>query len=442
MSFSKRSDNAPVCYTKPLDSLKNWNDHFFWVDAFACPALFPWHTAKNLTRDPAPVAADFYAQDYATLPFSVPEVPRSIHVLNPIKVKIVEWEQNEDELLLLQTTVGRMIPLFPVVPDRAESELEASVDRLFDEGGSGNQTEQGGSVGSGRGADIQLVSEATDTVAEDVAPLQPRRQRKRKTVVVDAGEASHPPKKLREDHGTPSGPSVAGKSRSAIQRLLAGAVLNPDVGVAAMPTLPFITSYVSATPEHEGGDHTDSVTGLNLRTIGASQRFVISSDSSHHSGTNVAEAEVDSLIRSSVPVMTTVTTVTSTVDPAAVAKEKPVEPSLFGVASSSAGGTDPTPGGFSDRTGSDFLVGGIHTVIDPDTDLQKTYFFAFVRGMEHDQLFIEFNVRAARQMSLSAEAQLLLKKAEAADAIRLRAEASKFEAVEKSLQDEMKALQE
>ncbi|GKF95344.1 hypothetical protein Tco_0288079 [Tanacetum coccineum] len=40
---------------------------FLWVDDFACPALFPWHTAKNVTRDPAPVAADFNAQDYATL---------------------------------------------------------------------------------------------------------------------------------------------------------------------------------------------------------------------------------------------------------------------------------------------------------------------------------------------------------------------------------------
>ncbi|GKE37650.1 hypothetical protein Tco_1461055, partial [Tanacetum coccineum] len=66
-SFSKRSDNAPVCYTKPLDSLKNWNNHFFWVDDFACPVFFPWHTAKNITRDPAPAVADFNAQDYATL---------------------------------------------------------------------------------------------------------------------------------------------------------------------------------------------------------------------------------------------------------------------------------------------------------------------------------------------------------------------------------------
>ncbi|GKG15427.1 hypothetical protein Tco_0357750, partial [Tanacetum coccineum] len=171
---------------------------------------------------------------------------------------------------------------------------------------------------------------------------------------------------------------------------------------AAIPTLPFVTAFVSSTPEREGGDNTDSLAGLNLRATGAPPRFVISSDSSYHSGTNVAEAEVDSLVRSSVPIMTTATTITSTVDPAVVVKEKPVKPSLFCADSSSAGGTDPNTGVFSDSTGSDFLVGAIRTVIDPDTDLQKVdefappKFFTSVRGMEHDQLFTEFNVGAAR----------------------------------------------
>ncbi|GJV12823.1 hypothetical protein Tco_1354364 [Tanacetum coccineum] len=73
------SDNAATCYTKPLDSLKNWNDHFFWVDDFDCPASFSWHIAKNVTWDPAPVVADFNAQDYTTL--VAHPVPRSIPVL-------------------------------------------------------------------------------------------------------------------------------------------------------------------------------------------------------------------------------------------------------------------------------------------------------------------------------------------------------------------------
>ncbi|GKD97378.1 hypothetical protein Tco_1381275 [Tanacetum coccineum] len=50
-------------------------------------------------------------------------------------------------------------------------------------------------------------------------------------------------------------------------------------------------------------------------------------------------------------------------------------------------------------------------------------FFASIHGMEHDQLFTEFNVGAARQMSLSAEN-------------------SNFEAVEKSLRDETNTLKE
>ncbi|GKA52792.1 hypothetical protein Tco_0746107 [Tanacetum coccineum] len=106
-------------------------------------------------------------------------------------------------------------------------------------------------------------------------------------------------------------------------------------------------------------------------------------------------------------------------------------------------------------------------------------FFALIRKMDHDQLFTEFNVGAARQMSLSAEvrmhaeynirerrrlnyimeeknsllkardaeietlkAQLLVKEAESAEAIRLRTEVSKFEVVEKSLRDEVNVLKE
>ncbi|GKE65462.1 hypothetical protein Tco_1519623, partial [Tanacetum coccineum] len=280
---------------------------FLWVDDFARPALFPWHTAKNVTRDPAPVVADFNAQDYATLvarPSPFRKFLEEFMCLDPTKVKVVKRERIKDEPLLLETTVGLTVPLLPVAPDRAESELEASVDKLFDVGGSGNQMEQGDFAGGGQAANIQPISGAVDDAVEDVAPVQPKHQRKRKTMVVDAGESSHPPKRLREDHRTPSGASVGGKSMSAVQWLLAEVVLNVKVRGGAIPTLPFVTSFVSATPKREGGDHTDSAAEPNLRT-----------------------AEVDSLVRSSLPVVTVVTTITSTVDLALIAKEKPVKPS-------------------------------------------------------------------------------------------------------------------
>ncbi|GKG30785.1 hypothetical protein Tco_0423273, partial [Tanacetum coccineum] len=117
---------------------------------------------------------------------------------------------------------------------------------------------------------------------------------------------------------------------SVVQWLLAGAIQNAEVRGEVVPTLPFVTSSVSATPKHEGEDHTNSVAGTNLQTVGLPQRFVISSDSSHHSDTNVVAAEVDSIVRSSIPMMKVATTVTSTVDPATIVKEKFVESSLFG----------------------------------------------------------------------------------------------------------------
>nr|GEX86979.1 transposase (putative), gypsy type [Tanacetum cinerariifolium] len=296
------------------------------------------------------------------------------------------------EPLLLETTIGRIVLLLPVVPDRAESELDASVERLFDEGGSGNQTKQGDSTGGGKDADIQPVIEAADTVVEGMAPVQPKCQGKTKSMIVDAGGASHPPKKLREDHGAPSGASPC---------LL----------------LPFLTTSISFAPERESGDHTDSAVGPNLCAIGAPPRFVISSDSSHHSGTNVAEAEVDSLVRSFVSIMTTVTTITSTVDPASSAKKNLLNPFRFVLTLLRL--VELIPPWVSSR----ILLAVIffhvcHEMVD---EFAYPKFFAYVRGMKHDQLFTKFNVRAARQMSLSAKVrmQLLLREAEATKAIRL-----------------------
>nr|GEV28490.1 transposase (putative), gypsy type [Tanacetum cinerariifolium] len=394
-------------------------DHY-WVgpiDSFACPILFPWHTAKNVTRDPAPVSTNFSAHDYATLvvhPSSFRKFPEEflclvglslhytldektyprflhkngedmdlfafIHAPDPTKVKIVEREQVGDESLLLQTTVSRIVPLLLVAPNRANNELETSIDRMFDEGGSGSQV--------------------------------PRHQRKRKTAVAEAGGSSHAPKKLKEDYRTTSGPPMAGKSRSAIQRLLVGAVLNVEVRGDPIHTFPIVTSSVSAMPGHE--------------------------DSSHHSGANVAEAEVDYLVKSSVPVMTVVTTTTPTAD-VVIVKEK--------------------------------IVGSVRTVIDPDTDLQKVdvpqWSMTNGFGLDEDRISLsgevrmraEYNIRENRRLKSVADekdellkdrdkeiknlkAHMVLKEAEAAEAIRLRAKASNFMTVEKSLWDKVNVVNE
>nr|GEV46621.1 hypothetical protein [Tanacetum cinerariifolium] len=258
-------------------------------------------------------------------------------------------------------------------------------------------------------------------------------------------------------HEMPTGKIAAKVSHFEILWCVHG--VEPTVGLFhcfyIVATLPFVTSYVSATLEHEGGVPADSVTRPNLRPIGASERFVISSDSSHHSSTNASGAEGDSIIRSTVvsPVMTeaVITTHVASI-PSAPASEPstkvitPVHVSMFhdsdstGTVRPDAASSSHVPGEFIDH------------LAPPDL-------FAQIRDMNYEELFTEFSVGTARQACLSAKvrmrteyclserrrlesefekkagllkakddeveglkARLLLKEAEAAEAIRLRAE--------------------
>nr|GEY64600.1 hypothetical protein [Tanacetum cinerariifolium] len=251
-------------------------------------------------------------------------------------LRIGERQRGEDEPKILETTIGHVVLLLSVAPTRSSGKLEASVDKLFDKEGSGEQR---------------------------------RHQKKRKTIVAGAGEPSHPPKKLREDHGTLSGASIGGKSRSALQRLLVEAMLNAEVRGGPIPTLPFVTSSVFATLERED-------------------------------------------------------------------EEKIIEPSLLSVGSALAGGTNPSMGCFAYIFCNDFLVADDGRVNREMVDeFVPPKFFAFVCGMEHNQLFTEFNMGAARQMSISAE------NAEGADSIFLCAKALKFKVVKRSLLGEVYELE-
>nr|GEV30513.1 transposase (putative), gypsy type [Tanacetum cinerariifolium] len=452
-SCTKPSNEMIFCTIKDKPLVERLERPFFWIDAFACPALFPWHTGKSVSRNVISKSSEFSPEHYATLvaypaPFhKYPEpflclvgmsrnytldentYPRFllnddeemdllsfIRTADLTKVRIGERQRDEDEPKLLETTVGRVVLLLPAV--------------------------RGDSASGGHGVGIQLVDVVAKTVVEDVAPAQLKRQKKRKTKVVDAGEPSHPAKKLRGDYRALGGPTTGGKSQSSIQRLFVGAVQNAEVRGGVMPTLPFVSSSVSTTPEH----------------------------SSDHLGVNITEAEVDSVVRTSMPIITSATT-TLTADPAAIAKEKLVGSSIFGVDSPSTGESHPIHGGFDDCTGSDFLISGIRTVIDLDSNLQKVYvsqwnvtngwclddggvcreivdefappkFFAEGRRLNS---FVEEKdalLKAKDEEIRRLKAQLVLKEAEAAEAIGLRVETSNFEVVEKSLHSEVAALKE
>nr|GEU36062.1 hypothetical protein [Tanacetum cinerariifolium] len=66
MSFSKRpGKNTPQCYTKPLDSLKNWNNCFFWVDECVFPTAVDWRT--NASKDGMPMNGTYFVEDVRAL---------------------------------------------------------------------------------------------------------------------------------------------------------------------------------------------------------------------------------------------------------------------------------------------------------------------------------------------------------------------------------------
>ncbi|GJS66609.1 hypothetical protein Tco_0681173 [Tanacetum coccineum] len=359
-----------------------------------------------------------------------------IQVANPTKVKVGEREHDEGVAKLLYSIVGHVVSLLPVTRARADSELEASVDRLFDEGGSADQGDS--AVAGGQETEIKLVTGVR--------------------IVADENGG----------HGTFSGAATGGKSPSVLKELLASSMLNVEVGVAAVATLPLVTCSVSATPELESGVPTDSITGLNLRTIRASERFIISSDSSHHSSTNASRAEGDSIIRSAiVPLVMIEAVVTShavNAPSVPVSKSGTKIPSLVHASM------------FHDSDSTKTMKADTAEFVD---HLAPPTLFSQIYEMDYHHLFTEFNVGTARQACLNAEvrmrtkyclserkrlesecekqadllkvrdeevenlkARLLLKETKAAEAARLRVQVDVAEATEKMHVDEIDALKQ
>ncbi|GKF24309.1 hypothetical protein Tco_0076631, partial [Tanacetum coccineum] len=125
----------------------------------------------------------------------------------------------------------------------------AGNDDVNEEGGDAaeaDQTEQGDHVVQIGGVDIMA-----DDEAEAIVTDQPKKVRKKRKA---AGGSGLPPKKLMEDYGASgdAGASTAGKSLVALQGLFDSSTLAVEVGVTAAATVPFVTSFVTPTLEHEG----------------------------------------------------------------------------------------------------------------------------------------------------------------------------------------------
>ncbi|GKB43456.1 hypothetical protein Tco_0888398 [Tanacetum coccineum] len=284
MSFSKHAENAPICYTTPLDSLNNWNDHFFWVDASAFPLAVPWHSDKTLKKDPHPTPAKFDADVCNYLadnpaPFRKFLKPFLCFVGISRYYDLDEdcyptfWANvdedlfafiNHAEVSLLQLTRGRVVP-FAGVNDQENVNVQGVGDADVNEGDGDavkvNQTEQGVHVVDVGGMDVVADDEVQAIVTD-----KPKRIRKKRKAA-----------------------DCAGGSVAVLQSLLESSTLPVEVGVTAAATVPFVPSSMIH----------DSIFGTGLRTQHPAKRFVISLDSSHDLNADVTDDEVTSVIRDS-----------------------------------------------------------------------------------------------------------------------------------------------
>ncbi|GJZ69725.1 hypothetical protein Tco_0633275 [Tanacetum coccineum] len=425
MSFIKRSDAAPVCHSKPLDSVKNWNDHFFWVDSMAFP-LSVSLKSKILSKDPHLNFLDMMrrrASFYGLIPLRsrnfqnhscvglvlavtirwmrtliqhfgmVKRVEMDLFVFilhyDPTKVRVGERNLADMEVKLLKMIEGRTVALDP--PATAASRGSGdSIDKLFDE-------------------------------EHDVG---------HKHSVENDDDALE--EKLRGDHQSLP-PNTSGKSLATLRGMI------PEGSdLPSGTTEPLIVASQAPIPNV---GPVDSVFGLNLRTHHPHVRYVVSSKSSYHSD-SYSYSEATSFARSLVADALVVTVVVTTIVDADVAAGSKVKD---------------TPKDFEDirdyasagRVESDSMLDDPYTCRDLTDHLAPPAMSAQLRAMDYDQLYSEFNVGVARQVCLGAaevrmraEHTLEKKESEAAEAISLRSQLSIVEAADATKSTELRDLME
>ncbi|GJY15397.1 hypothetical protein Tco_0385819 [Tanacetum coccineum] len=341
---------------------------------------------------------------------------------DPTKVRIEERKPAETDVKLLKLTEGSLVTLDPPV-SAASGDSRDSIDKLFDD----------------RNDDV-----LEETIAKDVSKVaakKTKKKRKRK-VAEDARGSTFPPRRIREDHHAAAS-HTGGKSLVAICNLVLEGSSVPS-GVTEPPTI----VSVPPTPDDRP---IDFVSRLNLRTYPPSLRYVVSLDDSHHSGSC---SEVKSLARSPVAdTLVTTVAITTTIIADAFAVLPPwvrvVSKNLeiFGD-SASAGGANADAAGTSKlnepANSSDFFYAS------QDLD-SETLHRIYLRAMDYDKIYIEFNVGAARQVFLGTKRDteiahlkslLSLKEAEAAEAIRLRGQLSMVEATDAAKSTKLRDLKE
>ncbi|GJY34754.1 hypothetical protein Tco_0419223 [Tanacetum coccineum] len=191
-SFAKRSLSAPSCLSKPPDSIKNWADHFFWVDSRVFPISVPLYTGGVLEKDPAPHLTARQEQ--------------AVQILFFIKAPFRRYPECFLALVGLSPYYPFGENTYPAFegPDRTGGHGLLDYSRTADPWEGANVEVQNG--GSGAGAEVSAPS--VKESEKDVAQRQPEKAKRKKLL---KRSDPLPAKRLRTDHPSLAS-GIGGKS--------------------------------------------------------------------------------------------------------------------------------------------------------------------------------------------------------------------------------------
>nr|GEU68137.1 hypothetical protein [Tanacetum cinerariifolium] len=292
MSFSKRSwKNTPQCYTKPLDSLKNWNNCFFWVDEHVFPIVVDWRT--NAPKDGIPTEGTYSIEAVRALDthrtpirkqpkmlLCVVRISRRYYLGDEVyptflhdddrgRNRSIQFDscpksyEGEDwkpptrphEVPLLTLTVARVIEMNDLAATTDSSGVPSTIERSpLDFAHEARASDQGTTAPEmPPSEDVPATAAPGAGQAEEAAATEPpaaRESRKRGRDETDVN-APPPPKSLRRDHADPRplGSSHKGKSLVAIHLCLASNVFVPEDAPAGVSD-PDPLSFTDAPSRH------------------------------------------------------------------------------------------------------------------------------------------------------------------------------------------------
>nr|GEW52126.1 hypothetical protein [Tanacetum cinerariifolium] len=234
MSFSKRPrKNTPQCYTMPLDSLKNWNNRFFWVDERVFPTVVDWRT--HASKDGMPVNGTYSVEAVRALDTHRTPIHKQPEMLlclvgisrryylgdevnGPIQFdscpksyKGEDWEPPPcpHEVPLLTLTASRVIkmdePAVATDSSGVPSAIEKSPLVLAHEDGASDQGTA--ALEMPPPEDVPATAAPGVGQAEEAVEVEPPVARESRKRGHDKVDANAPPKSLRRDHADlrPSG---------------------------------------------------------------------------------------------------------------------------------------------------------------------------------------------------------------------------------------------